>query len=178
MAISEERKKEIKEAQRKSGLEIGKKNLHPINTLDKDKQLEICKKGAQATNELKKRKKDIKTICNDLLGISALDIAKDIIDKDILDKLKSNDIDVTLYDLIVIKQIEKAISEKNTKAAEFVRDSSGDKPTDKIESDINVISESDKQLIKLLNDRIDVLEGLHNNTIIDQSDTTTAAGTQ
>lgn len=157
----------LREKQRKSGLEIGKKNLIPMDKHPIEKQKEWTTKGAQKTNEIRKHKKDIKSICNELLSINALDIAQGIIDDNIVEKLKNNDVDVTLYDLIIVKQIQKAIEEGNTRSAEFIRDSSGDKPSEKVETDITVINESDKALLDTLNSRLDTLEGLHNNTIVD-----------
>lgn len=158
--MTTEEKEILRQKQIKSGKEIGKKNLIPMDKHPIEKQKEWTTKGALKTNEIKKRKKDIKAICNDLLGISALDIAQGIIDTDILDKLKNNDIDVTLYDLVVLKQIEKAISEKNVNSAIFLRDSSGDKPTDKIENNVNVITESDQMLLESIQNRLDSLESI------------------
>lgn len=168
MAMTKEEKEILRAKQVKSGLEIGKKNLIPMDKHPIEKQKEWTTKGAQKTNEIKKRKKDIKTICNELLNISALDIAQDVLNADLVEKLKNNDIDITLYDLVVIKQIENAIDKGSVKSAEFLRDSAGDKPTDKIQNDINVISDSDKELMELINDRLNVLEGLHNGKIVDQ----------
>lgn len=167
MAMTEEQKAILKEKQRKSGLEIGKKNLIPFDKMDKDIQKDIAKKGAFATNEIKARKKDIKSICNELLNLNAVDIAQGVLPDEISQKLIDSDINITLYDLIVAKQIETAIKDGNVRAAEFLRDSSGDKPTERIEQSIDIITETDRQLIEMLSDRIDVIENIQNGKIID-----------
>lgn len=128
-------------------------------------ELTAHQRNAQkGTVEKRKQKKRIKDITSELLNMSAEDIADNVLNKDIAEKLKGTDI--TLYDLIVAKQIESALN-GSTRSAEYVRDSNGDKPTDKVQTDINVMTETDKQLINMLSDRLDMIEGLQDGTIVD-----------
>lgn len=157
-------KEELKQVQIQNGYNH-KDNLIKWDNMDKEELKAIKQKGQKATMDIVRSKKNIKSICNELLNMSASDIASNVVSKEMADKLK--DTDITLYDLIIAKQIEVALKDGSVRSAEFLRDSNGDKPTDKTQTDINIISESDKLLLNSINERLEVVEGLHNNTIVD-----------
>jgi len=80
-----------------------------------------AKKGGIASGEARRRKRDIR------LALEAL------LEKDISDK---NGNVMTTTEAIALKQIEKALK-GDTKAFEVVRDTVGQKPTDKIDLTVN-----------------------------------------
>lgn len=83
--------------------------------------VEAGKKGGIASGEAKRRKRDIR------LALEAL------LEKDITDKQGNV---MSTAEAIAIKQIEKALK-GDTKAFEVVRDTAGQKPTEKIEHAVN-----------------------------------------
>ena len=80
-----------------------------------------AKKGGIASGEARRRKRDIR------LALEAL------LEKDISDK---NGNVMTTTEAIALKQIEKALK-GDTKAFEVVRDTVGQKPTDKLDLTVN-----------------------------------------
>lgn len=82
---------------------------------------EEAKRGGIASGEARRRKRDIR------LALEAL------LEKDITDK-KGNV--MTTTEAIALKQIEKALK-GDTKAFEVVRDTVGQKPTDRIDLTVN-----------------------------------------
>lgn len=150
-------KEELKQVQIENGHKH-KDNLVKWDNIEDSQLKEIKQKGQKASQEVIKSKKNIKDICSELLNMSASDIASNVVNPQIADKLKNTDI--TLYDLIIAKQIEVALTSGSVKSAEFLRDSNGDKPTDKVQTDINVITDSDRQLLQSLSDRIDSIEAI------------------
>lgn len=89
---------------------------------------EEAKKGGIASGEARRRKRDIR------LALEAL------LEKDITDKHGNV---MSTAEAIAIKQIEKALK-GDTRAFEVVRDSAGQKPTDKI--DLTVNDDSTKEM--------------------------------
>ena len=85
-------------------------------------------KGGQNSAEARRRKRDIR------LALEAL------LEKDITDKHGNT---MSTAEAIAIKQIEKALK-GDTKAFEVVRDSAGQKPSDKI--DVTVNDDSTKEM--------------------------------
>ena len=91
-------------------------------------QQEIAKQGGIASGEARRRKRDIR------LALEAL------LERDIKDKQGNV---MTTTEAIALKQIEKALK-GDTKAFEVVRDTVGQKPTDKI--DVTVNDDSAKEM--------------------------------
>ena len=65
----------------------------------------------------------------------------------------------TLYDVLVASMAQEAIIEGNVKAAEFIRDSAGDKPTDKREVNAAVMTAQDLELLKNIERRMSARDG-------------------
>ena len=93
-----------------------------------DELQEIATKGGVNSGEARRRKRDIR------LALEAL------LEKDITDKHGNT---MSTAEAIAIKQIEKALK-GDTKAFEVVRDSAGQKPSDKI--DVTVNDDSTKEM--------------------------------
>lgn len=88
---------------------------------------EIGRKGGIASGEARREKRDLKRACDTLL------------EKDYTDK---NGITLTGAEAIVTKQFEKALK-GNARAFELIRDTAGQKPTEKI----NVVNDIDQAII-------------------------------
>ena len=100
---------------------MNEQNLKSFSERTEKEQREIQQKGGIASGEARRRKRDIR------LALEAL------LEKDISDK---NGNVMTTTEAIALKQIEKALK-GDTRAFEVVRDTVGQKPTDKIDLTVN-----------------------------------------
>ena len=108
----------------------------------------IKRAGQQAQQEGFRRARDIKSIYAELLQMDATqDILPDSpMVKAAQDMAKDKGQKLTLYQAIALAQAAKA-AKGDTGAAVFVRDSAGDKPTDKASIE-GVLTAADEQLIR------------------------------
>jgi len=141
------------------GSEKGWLNLEkriPINTRPIEEQLEIRRKGHQAMMQLHGEKKSAKESLEKILTIKVSDEILESADvpTEIIERIKRDNPNMTIYDLIQIVAIGKAIG-GNMKAYELIRDTHGDKPTDKVEISDNVMTESDRELLKSISARLE-----------------------
>ena len=118
-----------KDGQKKTGKEKGYANLIPMNKMTEAEQREIAKKGGKASAESRKRRKTAKEIAQTILStqINAAQI-EEILDgaKDLIGEDKS------AYAVMIAKMVQEA-NRGNVQAFTAVRDTAGDKPTDKQE---------------------------------------------
>lgn len=122
------------------------KNLIPINKRTKSEQREIAKKGGKASGQVRKQRKAFKDA---FIALLESNIPNDNL-KNINDKLEFFGVDTSKYtvnDYLVLAQAIKALS-GDTKAFEVIRDTIGEKPTEKQE--INNISEEQTLLKDIL----------------------------
>ena len=96
-------------------------NLIPNSERTPNELRQQTQKGGIASGEARRRKRDIR------LALEAL------LEKDITDRHGNV---MSTAEAIAIKQIEKALK-GDTKAFEVVRDSAGQKPSDKVELSVN-----------------------------------------
>lgn len=109
---------------------LGTKNLIPIDKLTKEKQREITSAGGKASQKKQKENKTFREIGNILLNSRAK--KKDL--KELQDRVPDLDVkEMTVKAALFMKQVKKA-EEGDTKAFEVIRDTSGEKPTDKVEN--------------------------------------------
>lgn len=103
-------------------------NLIPMNRRTPEERKEIAKMGAEATNKKIAEKKAMKEMLRTIMSLPEKDEA-----------LKTHMIDLGIEDedlinqtTILVKQIEKAKAGDST-AVQFIRDTMGEKPSDKVE---------------------------------------------
>lgn len=132
-------------------IEAGKRNMRPLNTVTKEEQKRITSAGGKASVEARRKKKSIQEVCNVLLSMP---VTQEMVDK-YLDKSIKLDIPegATMYDLMAARMAQEALV-GNVKAFEAVRDSAGDKPTDKVVQDVAIMTEKDKELMAIVAARI------------------------
>jgi len=142
------------------GEEKGWCNLQPekynFGALDADRRREIARKGAMAVNKLHGEKKTAKQALERILSLRVDDdiLAGAELPEDIAKKLKRDNPDATLYDLIQIVAVGRAVG-GNIKAAEYVRDTFGDKPVDKVDISADITTEADRALMASIAERLD-----------------------
>ena len=108
------------------------KNLKPFHELSESKQRELRSKGGKANGESRKRTKTFRDVFSRLLETSVARETVESIQGWVEDKYPN----ITADEAIALAQIAKAIN-GDTAAAQFVRDTIGEKPTDKIDAGLD-----------------------------------------
>lgn len=102
-------------------------NLIPLNKRTKSEQREIAKKGGIESGKIRREKKQMKEIINDLFS-------KPVTNQKIIDKLKTlgyEDDEITNQIAMISSAFFKALK-GDIRAMEFLRDTAGQKPKDEI----------------------------------------------
>lgn len=111
-------------------------NLIPQSERTKAEQREIAKKGGIASGKARREKKAMKETLETLLAMSLNDdVITDLEEIQSVASLKGKNI--TVQEAIMLKQIQKAMK-GDTRAAEYVRDTSGNKPKEGLELSGNI----------------------------------------
>jgi len=143
-------------------IEQGKKNLIPLNKRSPEEKRAIIEKASAARTLAAQKRKTIKEVAEAILKIEGKDLTS-CIDNEAL-KEKAAKLDLSIYDVMYIKMIDQSLK-GSVKAFETVRDSAGDKPITKTETDINIINESDHTLLNRIANRL----GIETSEVIDGS---------
>ena len=103
-------------------------NLIPMNRRTPEERKAIAKMGAEATNKKIAEKKAMKEMLRTIMSLPEKDEAL----KTHMRDLGIEDEDLINQTTILVKQIEKAKAGDST-AVQFIRDTMGEKPSDKVE---------------------------------------------
>ena len=133
--------------------EKSKKNLINLADRSPEERREIALKSAAVRKANAARRKTIKEVAEAILSIEGNDLTS-CIDNEAL-KEKAAGVDLSIYDVMMFKMIDQSLK-GSVKAFETVRDSAGDKPVNKTETDINIINESDQYLLHKIADRLNI----------------------
>lgn len=128
----------------------------PINTRPPEEQREIRRKGQAAQQAAKRRKKALREICAELLAMECPEGAAKLgtLTEAAKGAAKERGEPLDVYEAGLLAQVARML-EGDTRAAEFVRDSAGDKPTDKMQAEATVLTAGDVALLR----RLGALEG-------------------
>lgn len=153
MTTKEPTKEELKQKEEKRL--ISNSNLKPLNTLSPEEAKEIRRKGAYASAEKKRQKRTLKDSALLILEMSvSKESAKTITDNtEILKELPDN---LQMQDLMNLSLAREAIESGNARAYEALRDTSGQKPTDKLEVEADITTEADRALMLALQNRLGI----------------------
>lgn len=143
------------------GSQKGYKNLlegqrkHNFAVIDPEKRREIQRKGAEAVNRLHGEKKTARESLEQILTLKATDdiISAADLSPELAERLKRDNPNATLYDLIQIVAAGRAVS-GNMKAYELIRDTYGDKPHDTVEINASITTDQDRELMQRIADRL------------------------
>ena len=141
------------------GSEKGYLNLKPLTELDEERAHEIRSMGAKRHNEIVRIERSARESMKELLSIVAKESAKGRIDEEILAKAKQINPNLTLYDIVNLKQIEKAL-DGSTKSAEYCRDTNGDKPNDRVDITAQSLTDDDRALLQAVQDRLNSMDNV------------------
>lgn len=136
-------------------IEAGTKNLVSLADRTTEEKQKIAIQGGKASGEARRKKKDLKERCRILLEMVP---KQDLIAKSLGENAELPE-GADMYDLIMAKMMQVASLDGNVKAAEFVRDSAGDKPTDKSEVTASVMTEKDIELMQIIERRMSAGDG-------------------
>ena len=143
------------------GSEKGYKNLitgqtvYNFKNLPPEKRKEIQRKGAAAVNALHGEKKTAREALEKILTLKINDniLAGADLDPEIAQRLKRDNPDATLYDLIQLVAVGRAVG-GNIKAAEYVRDTFGDSPAHKVDINADIMTAADRALLEKVSSRL------------------------
>lgn len=95
-----------------------------------DREMKVL--GGKKSGEARRKKKNMQELATTFLNMPA-SISE--MPEEILSLSKKFDMKLTIQGAILLAQIHKAIVNKDTKAAEFVRDTAGQKPVENVNMD-------------------------------------------
>lgn len=132
-----------------------------FNQMDKEKHREISRKGGQAVAELYGEKKTAKQALENILSLKVTDtmLSDSEVSQSLLNRLRQSNPNATIYDLIQAVAVEKALS-GSMRGIEYVRDTNGDKPTDKIDVSGEIVTDRDRELMESIAKRLDGAESI------------------
>lgn len=145
--------------QEPEGMQKGWLNLqtdkYRLDKIDQEKRREICRKGGQAVQRIHGKKKTAREALENILTLKLTDeiIEGADLDAALAERLKRSTDDLTLYDLIQIVAAGRAAG-GNIKAAEYIRDTYGDKPIERVEVTENITTEADRALMRSIAERL------------------------
>ena len=129
-----------------TGIEKRQRNLKPFSELSAEEQKAIRSKGGKACAEKKRQLRTMREQAQaHLQAIVDRETAEKYLGAREADKL--TDDDLTVQGLMIARMAQEAIKNGNAKAAEFVRDTSGQRPKDIIEVSAEIMTEADRSLI-------------------------------
>jgi len=131
----------------------------PFNQWDKEEHRKVCQKGNQVLRELHGERKTARESLQNILTLKATDeiIAGADIDPKIAERLRRDNPDATLYDLIQAVAVGRAL-DGSINAMQYVRDTHGDAPKTQIEVSENITTDQDRELLQAINDRLQNVE--------------------
>ena len=122
---------------------------------DPERLREISRKGAQATHKIRAEKKTARQALEKILSMNVTDeiIYGSELPTELAEQLKKYHPDATLYDLMQLVALGRAL-DGDMRAAEYVRDTYGDKPTNKVDIATDTISDADRELLEQISARL------------------------
>jgi len=128
----------------------------PFDQWDKDELHAVAVKGGEAVQQLHGERRTAKESLQNILTLKVTDdiVTGADIDPAIAAKLKRDNPNATLYDLIQAVAVGRAL-EGNIKAAEYVRDTHGDKPVDRVEVAADIMTDADREMLQKISRRLD-----------------------
>ena len=141
-----------------TGIQKGWLNLKPqsFGTLSPERQREISRKGGVAVQKLHGEKKSARESLEKILTLKVDDgiLAAADVPEEFIQKLKRDNPNATLYDLIHLVVVGRAIG-GNMKAYELIRDTHGDKPIERVEVTENITTDADRELMRSIAERLE-----------------------
>lgn len=121
-------------------------NLKPIQSLTDEEKHNLAVMGGKARAEQKRKQRTMREQAQEYLkAIVSGELAEKFLGHDEASTLTEEDL--TVQGVMIAKMAFEAMQNGNAKAAEFVRDTSGQRPKDIIEVSAEIMTEADRNLI-------------------------------
>lgn len=138
--------------------DIGTNNLKPLteqNYPDRKEVEKLGSLGGKKASENRQRKRNFQETARYFLSLKATKSQiKDNIDPSILANMTEEEIKaIDQQDIIIARAVELAMAGSKDHLI-ILRDSAGDKPTDKVMQDVNIMTDSDRALMDKLSKRL------------------------
>lgn len=139
--------------------DIPTNNLKPLNVNNYPNRTNIAKElgslGGKKASENRQRKRNFQETARYFLSLKATKSQiKDNIDPAILANMTEEEIKaIDQQDIIIARAVELAMAGSKDHLI-ILRDSAGDKPTDKVQSEVNIMTDSDRALMEKLSKRL------------------------
>ena len=139
--------------------DIPTNNLKPLNADNYPNRTNIAKElgslGGKKASENRQRKRNFQETARYFLSLKATKSQiKDNIDPAILANMTEEEIKaIDQQDIIIARAVELAMAGSKDHLI-ILRDSAGDKPTDKVQSEVNIMTDSDRALMDKLSKRL------------------------
>jgi len=138
-----------------TGIEKRMANLKPFNELSPEEQKAIRSKGGIARGEQRRKQRTMKEQMLALLNTTA---SREQAQKYLgADSEKLTEEDLTFQGLMTAKMWQEATQNGNAKAAEFCRDTSGQRPKDIVEVSADITTDTDRQLMADIAERLGIM---------------------
>ena len=128
-------------------------NLRKFGTLSPEERTEISTKGGKARAQQRRDQKNLRETALTLLNTKiSREQATNLIgnDADLI-----SDSDLTMQAILTVRAMRAVLDDGNIKGAEFLRDTSGQRPKDEIQIDGSVImTDSDRRLLENIKKRL------------------------
>ena len=139
--------------------DIPTNNLKPLNADNYPNRTNIAQElgslGGKKASENRQRKRNFQETARYFLSLKATKSQiKDNIDPAILANMTEEEIKaIDQQDIIIARAVELAMAGSKDHLI-ILRDSAGDKPTDKVQSEVNIMTDSDRALMDKLSKRL------------------------
>lgn len=119
-------------------------NLVPLSSRSPEEQFEIRSRGGRNAQRMNRERKSAQEVMANLLA-TEVDPSRlgQILGDEVRDLLPE---EPTLLDVLSLAQIREA-QNGSTRAFECIRDTAGYKPADRVQADVNVLSDQDRSLL-------------------------------
>lgn len=125
-------------------------NLQRLDKIDPDRAREIRSKGGKAVQAKARQRRNLRDIYAELLGEN---MPLEMQPEDVQDYAEKHGKTLDTYEALALAQLLKA-AQGDTRAAEFVRDSAGDKPGEVINVGAAALTDADREMLANLQKRI------------------------
>ena len=133
-------------AKEMTGKEKRQLNLKPIQSMTDEEKHNFAVMGGKARGEQRRQQRTMK---EQMLALLSAKASREQAEKYLgADAEKLTEDDLTFQGLMTAKMWQEATQNGNAKAAEFVRDTSGQRPKDVVEVTANVMTDADRSLMQ------------------------------
>ncbi|MCR5034403.1 MAG: KGG domain-containing protein [Clostridia bacterium] len=125
-------------------------NLIPFSERSLEERRELGSKGGKNSGEVRRRKRSMRETCDIVLAmpIKSLEEAELIDIADMKSFVEAKGKNVTVQDVMILRQVQLALAGSH-RSFEFIRDTVGEKPKERIETSTETLDRLDEVLANI-----------------------------